>query len=137
MKLRFCLFAAALALPAYLPAHALAGQGNAVAPASAQRWSAADANAWYARQGWLTGANYIPANAINQLEMWNAATFDPQRIDRELGWAASKYGMNTMRVYLHDLAWKEDAAGLKRRMDQFLTIAARHGIKPIFVLCDS
>ena len=137
MKLRFCLFAAALALPAYLPAHALAGQGNAVAPASAQRWSAADANAWYARQGWLTGANYIPANAINQLEMWNAATFDPQRIDRELGWAASKYGMNTMRVYLHDLAWKEDAAGLKRRMDQFLTIAARHGIKPIFVLFDS
>ncbi|WP_116090527.1 cellulase family glycosylhydrolase [Sphingomonas crusticola] len=113
----------------------------ALAASSAQaadtRWSAAQANVWYAKQSWLTGANYIPASAINQLEMWQAATWDPAQIDKELGWAQTQFGMNTMRVFLHDLAWQEDPAGFKQRMDQFLAIAARHGIKPVFVFFDS
>ena len=100
------------------------------------RWAAADANAWYAKQKWPVGANYIPANAINQLEMWQAASFDPATIDKELGWAQAM-GMTTMRVFLHDALWQQDAAGLKQRMDAFLAISARHGIKPLFVLFDS
>src|SRR5258705_8404542 len=66
------------------------------------RWSEAQANEWYARQPWLIGANYVPADAINQLEMWQADTFDPATIDKELALAHS-IGMNTMRVFLHDL----------------------------------
>ena len=54
----------------------------------------------------------------------------------ELGWAAS-LGMNTMRVFLHDLLWKQDPDGFKKRINAFLAIAARHHIKPIFVLFDS
>src|SRR5215469_13369306 len=76
-------------------------------------WTPAQANAWYASQPWMVGANYIPASAINQLEMWQAQTFDPQRIDRELGWAESA-GMNVMRVFLHDLLWEQDSEGFKR-----------------------
>jgi hypothetical protein len=82
------------------------------------------------------GSNYLPAYAINQLEMWQAGTFDPKRIDLELGWAQG-LGMNTMRVFLHDLLWEQDSAGFKKRMDTFLTIADRHKIKPIFVFFDS
>ncbi len=108
----------------------------APAPAAAARWSEAQANAWYAKQPWLVGSNYIPANAINELEMWQAETFDPKTIDKELGWAEG-LGMTTMRVFLHDLPWKQDAAGYKNRIDQFLTIADRHHIKPLFVLFDS
>jgi hypothetical protein len=102
----------------------------------AERWSEQKARDWYARQPWLVGSNYNPASAINQLEMWQADSFDPKRIDLELGWAEG-LGMNTMRVYLHDLLWQQDAEGFKRRLDQFLTIAARHRIRPIFVLFDS
>ena len=105
-------------------------------PAQNTRWSEAAANAWYVRQPWLVGANYIPANAINELEMWQAETFDPKRIDLELGWAAG-LGMNTMRVFLHDLLWQQDAAGFRKRIDAFLVIAKKHGIKPMFVLFDS
>ncbi len=68
--------------------------------------------------------------------MWQADSFDPKRIDLELGWAES-IGMNTMRVYLHDLLWQQDAEGFKKRLDTFLTISSKHGIKPIFVLFDS
>ena len=102
----------------------------------AERWSEQKARDWYARQPWLIGSNYNPASAINQLEMWQADSFDPKRIDLELGWAEG-LGMNTMRVYLHDLLWQQDAEGFKRRLDQFLTIASRHKIRPIFVLFDS
>ena len=126
--LRIVCAALLLAAPVAAPA-AVQPQG--------QRWSAAQANAWYAKQPWLTGANFIPADAINELEMWQAATFDPAEIDRELGWAQREFRMNTMRVFLHDLAWKQDPEGFKRRIDQFLAIAARHNIKPVFVLFDS
>lgn len=104
--------------------------------ADGQRWPEAEANAWYERQPWLVGSNYVPANAINQLEMWQADTFDPKRIDLELGWAADM-GMNTMRVFLHDLAWEQDPEGFKRRLETFLQISARHRIKPMLVLFDS
>src|SRR5271163_1025925 len=101
-----------------------------------RRWTEAEATAWYAKQPWLVGSNYLPAYAINQLEMWQADTFDPQRIDLELGWAES-IGLSTMRVFLHDLLWEQDAAGFQKRLDTFLAIADKHHIKPIFVLFDS
>jgi GH35 family endo-1,4-beta-xylanase len=100
------------------------------------RWTEQTANNWYAQQPWLVGSNYIPATAINELEMWQADTFDPQRIDKELGWAES-IGLNTMRVFLHDLLWKQDAKGFQKRIDTFLEIASKHHIKPLFVLFDS
>jgi hypothetical protein len=102
----------------------------------AHRWSEAKANSWYAKEPWLVGSNYIPANAINELEMWQADTFDPQRIDLELGWAEG-LGMNTMRVFLHDLVWQQDAAGFQQRLNQFLQIADKHHIRPLLVLFDS
>jgi hypothetical protein len=99
-------------------------------------WTKEQANAWYAKQPWLVGANYNPSTAINQLEMWQEDTFDPKRIDEELGWA-EQIGMNTMRVYLHDLLHKDDAEGLYKRMNTFLEIADKHHIKIVFVLFDS
>ena len=106
-------------------------------PAQArERWTEAQAKAWAAHEPWVTGANFLPSNAINQLEMWQAETFDPVTIDRELGWAEG-VGMKTMRVFLHDLLWKQDAAGMKKRMDTFLAIAAKHHIRPVFVFFDS
>ena len=100
------------------------------------RWTEQKANDWYAQQPWLVGSNYIPKSAINELEMWQEASFDPVEIDKELGWAEG-IGMNTMRVFLHDLLWQQDAPGFRKRIDQFLGIASRHHIRPLFVLFDS
>src|SRR5947209_6956564 len=100
-----------------------------------KRWNLSKAESWYASQPWLVGSNYIPAYAINELEMWQADTFDPKRIDLELGWAES-IGLKTMRVFLHDLLW-QDSAGFTERLNTFLEIADKHHIKPIFVLFDS
>ncbi len=105
-------------------------------PAAGQQWNGSKANDWYAHQPWLVGSNYIPADAINQFEMWQGPTFNGPEIDKELGWAES-LGMNTMRVFLQDQLWQQDAAGFKTRIDTFLTIAAKHHIRPVFVLFDS
>ena len=99
-------------------------------------WSDQQANAWYSDQPWLVGSNYVPRSAVNQLEMWQEETFDPAAIEQELDWA-EELGMNTMRVFLHDLLWQQDSAGFRRRIDQFLGIAARHGIRPMFVIFDA
>ena len=78
-----------------------------------KRWSIKKANDWYARQPWRVGCNFIPSTAINQLEMWQADTFDLPTITRELGWAAG-LGFNTARVFLHDLLWTADANGFRQ-----------------------
>jgi len=103
---------------------------------AATRWSAQRANDWYAKQPWLVGANFIPSDAINELEMFQAATFNPKLIDKELGMGES-IGMNTMRVFLQDQLWQQDAKGFVERLNVFLDIAAKHHIRPLLVLFDS
>lgn len=105
-------------------------------PVAANRWTQDAATQWYAREPWLVGSNYIPAYAVNELEMWQASSFDPKRIDQELGWAQG-IGLNTIRVFLHDLLWSQDREGFKKRINIFLGICQRHKIRPIFVLFDS
>lgn len=103
--------------------------------AGSTRWSEAKAQQWSTKQGWLRGSNFNPSTAINQLETWQAQSFDPETIDRELGWAED-IGMNVMRVYLHHLAWQIDPEGFKVRMNSYLDIAHKHGIKTVFVFFD-
>src|SRR5436189_1526774 len=98
-----------------------------------ERWSPEKAAAWYKEQPWLVGCNYIPSTAVNQLEMWQAHTFDPKTIDRELGYAA-ELGFTSVRVFLHDLPWRDDPVGFVKRIDRFLEIADQHQIKVMFVL---
>ncbi|MBK7131539.1 MAG: 1,4-beta-xylanase [Bacteroidales bacterium] len=98
-------------------------------------WSVEQAQTWKDKAGWLRGSNFNPSTAINQLETWQAESFDTVTIDRELKWA-SDIGMNCMRVYLHHVAWEVDKDGFKGRMDKYLKIADSHGIKTIFVFFD-
>ncbi len=99
------------------------------------KWSARKANEWYAKQGWLRGCNFQPSTAINQLEMFQPETFDTATINKELSWAKG-LGLNVMRVYLHHLLWTADKQGFKRRLDTYLAISSRHGIKTLFVFFD-
>jgi len=100
------------------------------------RWSEERAWQWYHGVKWPVGCNFNPSSSINQLEMWQADTFNAKELDRELGWLAG-IGMNTVRVFLHDLLWKQDAKGFLDRIDAFLAIADKHGIRTMLVFFDS
>ncbi|MFZ8961776.1 MAG: hypothetical protein ACO2Y1_08975, partial [Flavobacteriaceae bacterium] len=79
-------------------------------PINFGRWSEEKARDWFDKQPWLLGTNFITSSAINQLEFWQEETFDSELIDKELELSAS-IGMNTHRVFLHDLLWKQDSIG--------------------------
>ena len=93
---------------------------------AAQRWSEEKANEWYANLPWMAGADYINADAINQIEMWSGDTYNHDQIDKELSWAED-LGFKTLRVYLSSVVYENDPEGLKQRMDDFLTICQGHG----------
>lgn len=99
------------------------------------QWTPEQARAWYDAQGWLAGCDYIPANAINQIEMWSGDTYSHDLINKELGWAEG-LGFNTLRVYLSSVVYENDPEGLKDRMSDFLGICESHSIRPLFVFFD-
>jgi hypothetical protein len=100
-----------------------------------ERWTEEKAWEWFDKQPWLVGTNFISSSAINQLEFWQEETFDPELIDKELGLSAS-IGMNTHRVFLHDLLWQQDSIGFMSRIDKFLEISHKNGMKILFVFFD-
>ena len=100
-----------------------------------KKWSEEKINKWYQDQPWLVGTNFITSSSINQLEFWQEDTFDPALIEKELKLSAS-LGMNTHRVFLHDLLWQQDSLGFMDRIDQFLGISERYGIKTMLVFFD-
>jgi hypothetical protein len=100
------------------------------------RWTEAQATAWFQSQTYIMGSQYITSDAGNQLEMFQNDTWNPTLIDYELGLAES-LGMTAMRVFMHDLAYLQDPTGFKSRVDTLLGIAAKHGIKLLLVFMDS
>jgi len=118
----------------------VAAQAQAMDPAELQklldaRWPAEKAWKWHAQVGPIAGCNYVPRTAVNTTEMWQKESFDPKTIDEELGWAR-RCGMNSVRVFVQYLVYEDDPEGLIARMDQFLGIAAKHGISVMFILFD-
>ncbi len=131
------LLAAAMSLGLHGVAVPAADQVESLAPATdsrrgpGERWSTEKARAWYDSRPWPIGCNYIPSTAINQIETWQAETFDPETMDRELAWA-ERIGFNTVRVFSHDLVWEADPEGFKKRVEKFLDICEKHKTRVIF-----
>jgi hypothetical protein len=95
------------------------------------RWSEEDAWKWYNGQPWIVGFNFVTSSAVNDIDMWQADTFDPLSIDRELKIAQS-LGYNTARVFINFHVWEGDPDGLKKRMSLYLAMADRYGIRTVF-----
>ncbi len=99
------------------------------------RWTVEQARAWHEKLPWPVGSNYVPSYAVNTTEMWQAETFDPATIDRELA-LAQDLGFNSIRVFLQYLVWKHDPHGLKKRLAQLLDIADKRALTTMPVLFD-
>lgn len=96
----------------------------------AGRWSEERARQWYAAQEWPVGVNYVAATAINQFEMWQEESFDPENVKREMD-LAQGLGFNTIRIFLHDVVWEADPQGFKDRINTVLGIFEERGMKAI------
>ncbi len=100
-----------------------------------ERWPIDRIGEWYARQPWIVGFNYLPRTAVNWTEQWQAESFDPETIEQELEWAG-RIGFTAIRTNLQYLVWRDDAVGLRARIDRFLGAAARNGMRTMLCLFD-
>ena len=99
------------------------------------QWSAERANEWFASIPLPFGCNFLPSTAVNSTEMWQADTFDPATIERELQLAAG-LGYNTVRVFLQFMVWEADPADHNERLETFLRLADAAGITMMPILFD-
>ena len=99
------------------------------------QWSAERANEWFASIPLPFGCNFLPSTAVNSTEMWQADTFDPATIERELQLAAG-LGYNTVRVFLQFMVWEADPADHNERLKTFLRLADAAGITMMPILFD-
>ncbi len=97
-----------------------------------ERWTAEQANDWFAKQKYRAGVNYIPAYAINPIEIWSAETFDIKAIEKEFALMQS-IGFNAIRVFLSDVVWFDNADLANARLAQFLDVAEKYDIGVMIV----
>ena len=85
-------------------------------------------------RGWV-GSNYTPAYAVNAVQLWH--DFRVETIEKELAAAQKHFGLTTLRVYLHNIPYEAEKEAFLARIDAFLTVCDRRGIRPGFVFfCD-
>lgn len=92
-----------------------------------KRWSKEKAWKWHNERPWINGCNYLPSYASNSVEFWQADTFDPKTIDKELA-LAEGVGYNSIHILMQFLVWENNPEAYKKRFTQFLEIADKHGL---------
>lgn len=100
-----------------------------------EKWTKEEAQAWWDRQVWPVGANYVTSDAVNDVEMWMDASFHPSLIRTELKTAA-QLGFNTVRVFLSYLVWLREGETFLKNFDIFLALATEAGLSVLPILFD-
>ncbi|MBB3112853.1 GH43 family beta-xylosidase/uncharacterized protein YjdB/lysophospholipase L1-like esterase [Paenibacillus phyllosphaerae] len=82
---------------------------------------------------WVKGAVFVPTNAVNQIQQWDQ--YDHEINERELA-NAHTYGINMVRVFVHNLLWKDDSEKMLANLEDFLQLADKYDIKVELVFFD-
>ena len=81
------------------------------------------------------GAEYTPWRAGNQLWWANYSQYAGD-VEREVKAMRDVLGLTALRVFLHDMVFRQDPARLLRNMDAFLSTLHAHGMMAGFVFFD-
>eukprot|EP00434_Breviolum_minutum_P016636 symbB.v1.2.014665.t1/scaffold1075.1/size141427/1 len=101
-----------------------------------ERWSAERARAWTGE--WRLGANYLPSNCGNVLELFDSKNFDASLLvaERELNLARAA-GFRALRVFLHEELFFREEQGFLKKISKLLDLFQRHGMSVMLVLFDA
>lgn len=83
----------------------------------------------------MVGAMYTPWRAGNQF-WWHKYSQYRADVVNEVSSMHKVLGFTTIRVFLHDMLWDDDSAGLLSNMDDFLGILHAQGMRAGFVFFD-
>lgn len=100
-----------------------------------KKWTAEAINKWWELQKWPVGANFVTTSAVNDIEMWMDSTFNPELVRKELKIAAEA-GLNSVRVFLSYIVWREEGELFEKNFDAFLQMAHEAGLTVMPILFD-
>ncbi len=92
---------------------------------------------WYDARPWIRGCNYMPSDAISNIDMWQGLHFEErfETAKAELRLAADT-GFNAIRIFLSYIVWKEEHDSFMERFERFLTLMDSFGIQAVVCLGD-
>ena len=100
-----------------------------------EKWSAEAAWDWYRARPWPRGCNFISSNSVNRFDWFQQYDHEAKReaTDRELALLAET-GFNSIRIIMDFAAWKLEHDSYLAILEEYLTLAASHGISVLITL---
>ena len=100
-----------------------------------RRWTLARAREWGRANPWYCGFNHVPANAINDVEIWAKETFSPELIRSEFK-LATGLGFNCVRIFLQYKVYEADPVWFREAFERYVKLADEAKLKVMPVLFD-
>ena len=99
------------------------------------QWTPERAWEWYDNRPWIRGCNFMGSDVVNWVDMWQEQGFEEKlkTADEEIALAAQT-GLNAIRTLLSYVVWREEHDGFLKRLDRFLDMLDKHGIRAVLVL---
>ena len=100
-----------------------------------RRWTCEEANAWYEKQGWLRGCNFIGSDCANRLDMFQSYKSEQklETAERELA-LCQKIGFNTVRIWANFDVYYAEPEAYMEIFDKYIELCAKYGQKVMVVL---
>ena len=102
-----------------------------------KKWSKERAWEWYNSRPWIRGCNYMSADCVNRVDMWQALHFDKiyAQTEEELK-IMQELGFNSVRLILEYVVWKEEHDSFLERFEKYLALYHKYGISCMIVLAN-
>ncbi len=102
-----------------------------------RRWTKEEINEWYDARPWMRGCNYMSADCANRIDQWQELGFEERFKTTEAELALmQKTGLNTVRLIIEYVVWKEEHDGFLERFDRYLDLCAKYGISCMITLAN-
>ena len=100
-----------------------------------QQWTCEQANAWYEKQGWLRGCNFIGSDCTNRLDMFQSYKAEEKLATAEKELAlCQKIGFNTVRIWANFDVYYAEPDSYMEIFDRYIDLCGKYGQKVMVVL---
>lgn len=99
------------------------------------KWTCEQANAWYEKQGWLRGCNFIGSDCTNRLDMFQSYKAEEKlkTAERELA-LCQQIGFNSVRIWANFDVYYAEPESYMEIFDRYIELCAKYGQKVMVVL---
>lgn len=100
-----------------------------------EKWTVEQANAWYDKQPWPRGCNFIGSDCCSRIDMWQSYGREGhmETARRELK-LCQDIGFNTIRLIVEFDVWAQERESFMSVLEEYISIAAEYGLSVMLCL---